>query len=248
MENRAYDNWNNRLYRDAIGDFTELLHCVEDDVEYYVGRAECYYKDSSLFDATIDLNEAEMLNPDKETRSEIAALREKINEDNASSTSTHYDVLAVPQKATGDQIKLAFMNLSILRELDLQGSPNEAEKRKIQWKFALVEEAHATLSDSKARDEYDDELEQEKSGFICKARKFYRQLIRVVVPGIGESHHVWILILFACLFMLVITVYHLMPVNRNVQNRHWSTYMDQATHDQILQILLSLRRAKNTTP
>lgn len=235
MENRAYDNWNNHRYRDAIKEFTELLHSFDDDVEYYVGRAECYYNDSSLFDAIIDLNEAQMLNPERETRTNIAALRKKINRDKASSTSTHYDFLAVPQKATGNQIELAFMNLSILRELDLQSSPNEAEKRKIQWKFALVEEAHATLSDIKAKDEYDSELGQEKSDFIYKAREFCRQWIRMVVPGIGKSHRALILSLFGCLFMLlaVTALYHLILMHMNMmiqneQNRH-CTFEDHPT-------------------
>lgn len=148
-------------FTDAIKDFTDVLKFDPANVDAFMLRAKSYLAISLLDDAIIDLIEIDKLSKCSRMLAEAEALRKRIGR--AIVPKTNYELLDVARHATHSDIVRSFESLSILHRVNMSTAGTDAEKRKFEFLFKRIDNAHAILSDEKLKQNYDKLLEEQES-------------------------------------------------------------------------------------
>jgi curved DNA-binding protein CbpA len=99
---------------------------------------------------------------------------------------TYYEMLGVPKNASADEIRSAFMKMAAKWHPDR--APTPAAKEAYQRVFALMNEAHQTLSDETARKRYD-RIVQDGGGTPAAQRKVLAMIEASSLAQKADIHH-----------------------------------------------------------
>ena len=147
--------------RAALEAFTEALKLDEENVEIFMYRAKCFFKLSIFDDVVIDLLEVDRLDKHNVHYQQKQELRKLVGKFYI--PKTNYDFLEIQKLATVQQISQSFASLKLLNKINMAKAVTVADKRKLEFKFRRIENAHKILSDQKLKQKYDKQLMRDEA-------------------------------------------------------------------------------------
>lgn len=142
LYNRGIANFQLKLYKDALDDYSEALRIKEDHAKGLFRRAQTHFQLKEFEECVIDCEESLRLKPGDAEAKKLLSVGK-------SSLSTviidPYKVLGIKPSATSGEIKKAFNKMSLLMHPDKHPRSTAVEKKKLSRKFQQVKEAYDRL-------------------------------------------------------------------------------------------------------
>jgi len=170
-------------YEAAIVDFTRVLKMNEKDGSVFVQRASCYFQINEYLDCYIDMTEANKLPLGTISLDVLKHLHTQVKGD----YPNYYETLNVTEESSLEIISIAFMNRSLLYDLQIQEATTAAEKRRLSTKFKVVQKAYSVLSNETRRKSYNIGLHPERNsgkfGQLWKGVRKFASLKSCLIVG-----------------------------------------------------------------